>query len=185
MKIKYFWWQNPHSGLFCWQNQSTGSFSLCWGSFILSCLLSSALLSDLWPLVLSGYSLCYPHSLTSASLCGFSMGLEHVFKNSSSRKLLLYYHILEAVKLLCVHAQSLWSFLTLCDPMDCSPPGSSVHRILQARILEWVVMRSSKGSSQPRDWTWIFCTGRRTLSHRANWDASLLAWRPWRPPGSQ
>ena len=43
--------------------------------------------------------------------------------------------------------------LTLWDPMDCSPAGSSVHRILQARILEWVVMPSSKGSSQPRDWT--------------------------------
>ena len=40
---------------------------------------------------------------------------------------------------------------TLCDPMDCSPPGSSVHRILQARILEWVAMPSPRGSSQPRD----------------------------------
>ena len=43
------------------------------------------------------------------------------------------------------------SCLTLCDPMDCSLPGSSVHGILQARILEWVAMPSSKGSSQPRD----------------------------------
>ena len=42
--------------------------------------------------------------------------------------------------------------LTLCDSMDCSLPGSSVHGILQARILEWVVMPSSRGSSQPRDW---------------------------------
>ena len=41
---------------------------------------------------------------------------------------------------------------TLCNPMDCSPPGSSVHGILQARILEWVAMPSSRGSSQPRDW---------------------------------
>ena len=40
---------------------------------------------------------------------------------------------------------------TLCDPVDCSPPGSSIHRILQARILEWVAVPSSKGSSQPRD----------------------------------
>ena len=39
---------------------------------------------------------------------------------------------------------------TLCDPMDCRLPGSSVHRILQARILEWVVMPSSRGSSQSR-----------------------------------
>ena len=41
--------------------------------------------------------------------------------------------------------------LTLCDPMDCSPSGSSVHGILQARILEWVAMIFSRGSSQPRD----------------------------------
>ena len=42
---------------------------------------------------------------------------------------------------------------TLCDPMDCSPPGSSVGGILQARILKWVVISFSKGSSRPRDWT--------------------------------
>ena len=39
-----------------------------------------------------------------------------------------------------------------CDPMDCSLPGSSVHRILQARILEWVAISFSRGSSQPRNW---------------------------------
>ena len=39
----------------------------------------------------------------------------------------------------------------LCGPMDCSPPGSSVHGILQARILEWVALPSCRGSSQPRD----------------------------------
>ena len=39
------------------------------------------------------------------------------------------------------------SCLTLCDPMDCSPPGSSVHGILQARIFEWVAMPFSRGSS--------------------------------------
>ena len=44
---------------------------------------------------------------------------------------------------------------TLCDPMDWSPPGSSVHGILQARILEWVVIPSSRGSSQPRDQTQV------------------------------
>ena len=43
--------------------------------------------------------------------------------------------------------------LTLCDPMDYSPLGSSVHRILQARILEWVAISFSRGSSQPRDRT--------------------------------
>ena len=38
----------------------------------------------------------------------------------------------------CVHAKSIQSCPTLCDPMDCSPPGSSVHGILQARVLEWL-----------------------------------------------
>ena len=45
--------------------------------------------------------------------------------------------------------------LTLCDPMDCHPPGSSVHGILQARILGWIAMSSSRGSSQPRDQTFV------------------------------
>ena len=44
---------------------------------------------------------------------------------------------------------------TLCDPMDCSPPGSSVRGISQARILEWVAIPFSKGSSQPRNWTQV------------------------------
>ena len=51
-------------------------------------------------------------------------------------------------KVIDVHVcQVLHLCLTLCDPMDCSPPGSSVHGILQARILEWVAMPSSRGSS--------------------------------------
>ena len=52
---------------------------------------------------------------------------------------------------LCMHAKSFQLCLTPYDPMDCSPPGSSVHGILQARILEWNAMPSSRGSSQPRD----------------------------------
>ena len=47
-----------------------------------------------------------------------------------------------------MHAKSLQSCPTLCNPMDCSPPGSSVHGILQARILEWVPISLSTGSSQ-------------------------------------
>ena len=47
--------------------------------------------------------------------------------------------------------KSLQSYLAHCNPMDYSPPGSSVHGILQARILEWTVMPSSRGSPQPRE----------------------------------
>ena len=52
-------------------------------------------------------------------------------------------------------AKSLQSCLTLRDPVDCSPPSSSVYGIPQAGILEWVAMPSSRGSSQPRDWTLV------------------------------
>ena len=52
----------------------------------------------------------------------------------------------------CLHVESLRLWPAPCNPMDCSPPGSSVHGILQARILEWVTMPSSRGSSQIRDW---------------------------------
>ena len=47
------------------------------------------------------------------------------------------------------------SGLTLCDPMDCSLPGSSIRGIFQARVLEWVAISFSRRSSQPRDWTWV------------------------------
>ena len=53
------------------------------------------------------------------------------------------------------------SHVRLCDPMDCSLPGSSVHGILQARILEWVAISFSRGSSQPRDQTRISCIAGR------------------------
>ena len=53
------------------------------------------------------------------------------------------------------------SCLTLYDPMDCSPPGSSVHGIFQARILKWLAMPSSKGSPQPRDLTHNSCIAGR------------------------
>ena len=49
------------------------------------------------------------------------------------------------------------SCLTLCDPMDCSSPDSSVHGIFQARILEWAAISSSRGSSWLRDWTHVSC----------------------------
>ena len=53
--------------------------------------------------------------------------------------------------------------LTLCNSVDCSPLGSSVHGILQARIVEWVAIPFSRGSSWLRDWTQVSCTGRQIL----------------------
>ena len=53
------------------------------------------------------------------------------------------------------------SCLSLCDPMDYSSPGSSVHGILQARIMEWLAIPFSRGSSYPRDWTQVSHTAGR------------------------
>ena len=58
------------------------------------------------------------------------------------------------IELPCVHAQSC---LTLCNPMNCSLPGSSVHGFLQANILEWVAVAFSRGSSQPKNQTHFSC----------------------------
>ena len=49
------------------------------------------------------------------------------------------------------------SCLTLWDPVDCSLPGSSICGVFQARVLEWVAISFSRGSSRPRDWTWVSC----------------------------
>ena len=74
---------------------------------------------------------------------------------------------------ICYYCLVTKSCLTLCDPMDCSPPGSSVHEISQARMLEWVAIPSSRGSSQPRDRIHISCIGGRVLCSWASREAPL------------
>jgi len=64
------------------------------------------------------------------------------------------------------------------SPMDCNLPGSSVHGISQARILEWVAISSSRGYSWSRDRTHISCIGRRILYHRAAREAQK-GWTTW------
>ena len=61
-----------------------------------------------------------------------------------------------------------------CDPMDCSLPGFSAPRILQARILEWVTISFSKPSSQPRNGTWVSCITGRFLT---NWAMKVVIWK--------
>ena len=87
-----------------------------------------------------------------------------------------------------VCTKSLRSCLTLCNPMDRNAPGSSVHGILQARILEWVSISFSRGSSLPRDGTsfsCISCAGGQTLYHKRHlgspcqiWSAKVRIWEP-------
>ena len=64
----------------------------------------------------------------------------------------------------CPQGEVAQSCLTLCNPMDCSPPGSSVHGIFQARILEWIAISFSRESSQPRDQTWVSCIAGRVFT---------------------
>ena len=60
-----------------------------------------------------------------------------------------------------------------CDLMDCSPPGSSVHEIFQARILEWVAIPFSRGSSPPRDWTLLSWIAGRFFTYWATREANI------------
>ena len=71
------------------------------------------------------------------------------------------------------------SCLTLCDPMDCSLPGSSFHGIFQARILKWVAISFSRISSWPRDWTWVSCIVGRHFTFWATYKGILLLVSHW------
>ena len=63
---------------------------------------------------------------------------------------------------------------TLCNSMDWSPPGSSGNGIIPARLLEWVAISFSRGSSWPRYWTCVSCIGRLILYQWATWEASQV-----------
>ena len=76
---------------------------------------------------------------------------------------LVWSYVLDVLRVL---AKSCQLCPTLCDPMDCSPPGSSVHGNFQVRILEWVAIFFPRGSSQLRDRTqvsYVSCIGRQVL----------------------
>ena len=91
---------------------------------------------------------------TASKFCHISQkNLTEVFGHPSTKS---WWDLACAV--LCLVTQSC---LTVCNPMDCSPPGSSVHGILQARILEGVAMPSSRGSSRPRNRTKVSCIAGR------------------------
>ena len=66
------------------------------------------------------------------------------------------------------------SHVWLCNPMNCCLPGSSVHGIFQARVLEWVAISFSRGSSRPRDQTCVFCTAGRLFTIWATREAHCV-----------
>ena len=68
---------------------------------------------------------------------------------------------------------------TLCYPMDCSLPGSSVHGIFQARVLEWVAISFSRGSSWPRDWTRVPCIQGEDYTMVLSWRSVFQRYGIW------
>ena len=74
---------------------------------------------------------------------------------------------------------------TLCDPMDCSLSGSSVYGIFQARVLEWIAISFSRGSSRPRNWTQVSCIAGRRFTVWATREAQVAregwisTWEEW------
>ena len=110
-----------------------------------------------------------PNLLTSQEI-NLSKGILYLWQFIIYRFRISYIHThIYALKWQkCTCAQSFQSCLTLCNPVDCSLRSSSVHGILQARILEWVSIPSSRGSSQPRDQThisYVSCIDRQVLYH--------------------
>ena len=82
----------------------------------------------------------------------------------------------------CMHAKLLQLCLTQCDPMNSSLPGSSVHGILQARVLELVAMPFSRGSSRCKNriqGSYVFCIGRQFFPISATWKAPHRAHSQW------
>ena len=79
-------------------------------------------------------------------------------------------HIKNACMGACAVTQSC---LSLCNPMGCSPPGFSVHGISQARILEWVAVSFSRGSSQGRDHIQVSYIAGRFFTNYATWETSI------------
>ena len=101
----------------------------------------------------------FPVPSPSSSLLG-NLVIKHGYADHGLPEMLalMWKGQLSRVAALCAMWQIAQSCLILCNPVDCNPPGSSVHRILQATILVWVAISLSRGSSQPRDRTWVSCS---------------------------
>ena len=115
-------------------------------------------------------SSCWCSTLSESVLPGFQLQGR---SRSLVPSLLRFLYILGDFTCVCMYAQL---YLPLCDPMDCNPPGSSVHGIFQAKILEWIAISYFRGSSQPTDQTHvscISCTDRQILYHCATWEAPI------------
>ena len=137
------------------------------GSVYMSLLLSQFIPPSPSPVLQIGSSVPFSRLHIYALICDicfslsdFLLPVQQVLGSSTTLQwtqihsfLWLIFHCIY-VPVFCVCAQSC---LTPCNPVNCTPPGSSVHEIFQARILEWVPISYSRGSSWPRDWTHTSC----------------------------
>ena len=109
----------------------------------------------------------------------FKVSLLKLRGNSVNFSTLRNFSVVSSV-CVCVFVCVSHSVATLCNPINCSPLGSSVHGILQARVLEWVAMPFSRGSSQPKDRTWVSCIESRFFTIWATWESrrsrEVLRW---------
>ena len=111
-------------------------------------LLASSLRAHTWPTYSNIFSTSLPQILIYCIHWAWSENCEE------KRTAFIHISMFDSLNYECSVAQLC---LTLCDPIDCSLPDSSVHSILQARIMEWVAIPFSWISSRPRDQTQIFC----------------------------
>ena len=88
----------------------------------------------------------------------------------------LYWSLVTTKREMCEWMKVTQSCPTLCNPMDCSPPGSPFHGVLQARILEWVAISFSRWSSQPKDWTQVSHIAGRHFTIWATRKAPIILW---------
>ena len=96
-----------------------------------------------------------PHNMMQQDRSSHSITKEDLARHRTTREEHSSTVQIAAAAAAAAAAKSLQLYPTLCDPIDGSPPGSSVPGILQARILEWVAMTFSRGSSPSRDRTWV------------------------------
>ena len=119
-----------------------------------------------------GYVLTWPSLSFSPTLwVSLSVRRSHVSSSSSKTRDTIMMGPPTWPHLTLVKVLVTQSCLTLCDPVDCSPPGSSVHGLSQAGILEWVAIPFSRESSQPRDWTLVSYTAGRFFTIWATGEA--------------
>ena len=119
-----------------------------------------------WTVKWISYTHAYIHSLLDSLPTQVITEYRVEFPVLSSRLLLVICFTYQSVKVSAVRSHP-----TLCDPMDCSPPGSSDHGILQARVLEWLAMPFSRGSSRPRAPAKISCIAGRLFTIWATGEA--------------